>query len=72
MTVHRHEAAGVEQHDLLANRREVVFHLVVVEGWLFDRTSFSKRPQAGNVPLAVAQVEEEAVFGFLLETWKDW
>src|SRR5476651_156797 len=27
LAVHRLEAMGIEQHDLLANRREVVFHV---------------------------------------------
>ena len=66
LAVHRLEAAGVEQHDLLADRREVVFHVEVVDGMAVRQDFLQQRPQARNVPLAVAQVVDEAAFRFLL------
>ena len=42
---HRPEAAGIEQHDLLANRREVDFHIEVVNGIVVGQNFIQQRPQ---------------------------
>ena len=62
----RREAAGVEQHAPRADRREVVLDLEVMDGDLPGDRLLQQRPQAGDVPLAVAEVVDEAALRLLL------
>ena len=65
------EAAGVEQHGPLTERREVVLDLEVVDGVVAGKDFIQQRPQAGDVPLAVAQVVEQRSSVSSFETWND-
>ena len=65
LAVHRLKTAGVEKHGLAANRREVVFNLIVVDGMVVGQDFIQHAPQLGNVPLAVAQLVDEAALRLL-------
>ena len=43
-----------------------MFNIVVLEGMVLGQDFLQQRPQAGDVPLAVAQLVDEAAFGLLL------
>ncbi len=53
------EASGVEHHGLSTESRERVFNLKVVDRVVAGKDFIQQRPQAGDVPLAVAQVVHE-------------
>ncbi len=59
----RLELAGVEQHHPAADHREGVLQLEIVEDGTLGDDVFEQRPQVGDVPLAVAQLVNEAVLG---------
>ena len=61
--VARLELAGIEQHHPAANDREGVLELKVVEDGTLGDNVFEQRPQVGDVPLAVAQLVNQAVLG---------
>ena len=60
----RLELAGVEQHHPAADHRERVFQLKIIEDGTLGDDVFEQAPQVGDVPLAVAQLVNEAVLGF--------
>ena len=47
---------------------KVVLQLKVIEDRALGDNIFQQRPQVGNVPLAVAQLVNQAVLGFFEET----
>src|SRR5687768_2979370 len=59
----RLELAGVEQHHPAADYREGVVELEVVEDGAFGDDVLKEGPQVGDVPLAVAQLVDEAALG---------
>ena len=59
------ELARVEQHHAPPDDRKVVFQFEIVEDRTLRNDVFEERSQVGNVPLAVAQLVDQAVFGFL-------
>ncbi len=58
------QAAGVEQHRALAQLRELMVHLEIIESVILREDFLEQRPQPGNVPLAIAQVVNEPADGF--------
>ena len=58
------ELASVEQHHATPDDREGVLQLKVVEDGALGNDVFEQRPQVGDVPLAVAQLVNQAVLGF--------
>ena len=62
--VARLKLAGVEQHHPAPDDREGVLELKVVEDGAFGDNVLEQRPQVGDVPLAVAQLVNQAVLGF--------
>ena len=62
--VARLKLAGIEQHHPAANDRKGVLELKVVEDGTLGDNVFEQGPQVGDVPLAVAQLVNEAVHGF--------
>ena len=63
--VARLQLAGVEQHHPAADDREGVLQLEVVEDGALGDDVLEQGPQVGDVPLAVAQLVDEAVLGLL-------
>ena len=63
--VARLELAGVEQHHPAADDREGVLELEVVEDGALGDDVLEQGPQVGDVPLAVAQLVDEAALGLL-------
>ena len=61
----RLQLAGVEQHHPAADGREGVLQLEVVEDGALGDDVLEQGPQGGDVPLAVAQLVDEAVLGLL-------
>ena len=61
----RLQLAGVEQHHPAADDREGVLQLEVVEDGALGDDVLEQGPQVGDVPLAVAQLVDEAVLGLL-------
>ena len=61
--VARLELAGVEQHHPPADDREGVLELEVVEDGALGDDVLEQGPQVGDVPLAVAQLVDEAALG---------
>ena len=61
--VARLELAGVEQHHPAADGREGVLELEVVEDGALGDDVLEQGPQVGDVPLAVAQLVDEAALG---------
>ena len=61
----RLELAGVEQHHPTPDSRERMLELEVVEDRALGDDILEKRPQVGDIPLAVAQLIDQAVFGLL-------
>ena len=51
--------AGIEQHHAPADRREFVLDLIGLDGAALRNDVFEERPEPGNVPLPVAQVENQ-------------
>ena len=70
LAVHRLEAAGVEQHVPTPESGEGVFNLDVFNGVAVAQDLGQQRPRLGDVPLAVAQVVDEAALVSSFETWK--
>src|SRR5207244_2527187 len=56
--------AGIEQHYPTANDRKGVFQFEVVEDGALGDNILEQGAQVGDVPLAVAQLINEAVLGF--------
>ena len=54
--------AGIEQHHAPADRREFVLDLIGLDGAALRNDVFEERPEPGNVPLPVAQVEDQLAF----------
>src|SRR5680860_197476 len=54
--------AGIEQHHASANRRKFVLDLIGLYGAPFRNDVFEERPEARNVPLSIAQVEDQLAF----------
>ncbi len=61
--VARLELAGVQEHHPAADGREGVLELEVVEDGALGDDVFEQGPQVGDVPLAVAQLVDEAALG---------
>ena len=61
--VARLELAGIEQHHPAADHREGVLQLEVVEDGALGDDILEQGPQVGDVPLAVAQLVDEAALG---------
>src|SRR5580704_16301545 len=60
----RLKLAAVEQHHPPPENREVVLQLEVVENRTLGNNIFQESAQIGDVPLAVAQLVNQAVLGF--------
>ncbi len=61
--VARLELAGVQEHHPAADGREGVLELEVVEDGALGDDVLEQGPQVGDVPLAVAQLVDEAALG---------
>ena len=57
-------AAGIEQHHAPADRWEFVLDLISLDGAALRNKVFEERPEPRNVPLPVAQIEEQSAFSF--------
>src|SRR5688500_13239500 len=57
--------SGIEQHDPLAEMGKIVLEEKVVEDRALGNDVFQKSPQRGDVPLTVAELVNESIFGFL-------
>src|SRR5271165_4616458 len=66
----RLKLAGVEQHHPPPNGREVMLQLKVVKDRTLGDNIFQEGSQVGNVPLAVAQLVNQAVLGFFDRDFK--
>ena len=51
--------AGIEQHHAPADRREFVIDLISLDGAALRNDVFEERPEPRNVPLPVAQLEDQ-------------
>ena len=60
----RLKLAGIQQHHPASDDREIVLQLEVVKDRTFGNNIFQQSPQVGDVPLAVAQLVNQAVFSF--------
>ena len=59
------ELAGIEQHHPPADGRERVLELKVVEDRALGDDVLEQGPQVGDIPLAVAQLVDQAALGFV-------
>ncbi len=64
------EPAGVEQHHLVPDVREIVRQLEIVDHRIVWEDLLEQGAQARNVPLPVAQVVEKPAFGVLRQNLK--
>src|SRR4029453_5303895 len=62
------EAARVEQDRARANVLKVMRHLIVVEDRILRQNLFQQGMQRGNIPLPIAELIDELVFGL---RWAD-
>ena len=58
------DAPGVQQQDAPADDGKVVFHVVVIEDRLLGQDGFQQEPQAGDIPLPVPKVIDQAARSF--------
>ena len=61
-TVFVKHSAGIEQHHASADRREFVLDLISLDGAALRNDVFEERAEPRNVPLPVAQVEDQLAF----------
>ena len=54
--------AGIEEHHASADRREFVLDLIGLDGAALRNDVFEERPEPRNVPLPVAQLEDQLAF----------
>src|SRR5712691_4242122 len=58
------QPAAIEQHGAAADVFKLVSHLEVIEEAVPGQDVFQQLAQPGNLPLAVAELKNQAAFGF--------
>src|SRR5271170_6929713 len=66
----RLKLAGIKQHHPASDGREIMLQLEVVKNRTFGNNIFQESSQVGDIPLAVAQLVNQAVFSFFERDFK--